>query len=1066
MRGAAVKPPVPPGTSSHLLKGCSPTLSGLFQQEAELRTQNGAAAQARYHQVGPRQAFLRTVYQEGCAQQAKGEHEAAAKSFSAAVDEAPDFADAVQNLGFSLFSLRRFADAAKACAKLVDLRPADAGSHFNLGMALLSDGRAAEAVEALQTAAKLDGSQVKHHRALGQALIEADRKPEAKVALVKASALDPTETGLLVTLSGLLIDQGELDAAAGAALMAIQQQPANAFAQANLARALQGLGKTQQALAPARAAARLAPLDGGAAATLGAVLYTLGQYPESLERSRRAAVLAPGLYQAKMNEGLALEALGQFEEAETASRAALRLAPEAADVKHNLAAMLLASGRMNAETWELYDARLQMTPSARKLDAIPRWQGEDIAGKTLLIHCEQGFGDTIQFLRYAKMATARGARVILVVQPVLVRLLQGLPGVDEVIGADMPTPEYDVFCPLLSLPRAFGTTLETIPCGAPTIQPPADLVERWATPPAAGLKVGLVWSGSPIFVHDKKRSVPLDAFARLAEVPGVEFHSLQKPSQPLGTFPILDRMAETKDFADTAAIIAGLDLVISVDSAVAHLAAAMGKEVWLLSRFIGCWRWLRDRKDSPWYPTMRIFHQTAPNDWSPVIDEVRDALALRAGGLPATPKPAAVRVIQVASPLADATPKRPSALDGLILPEDAPRTVVVLVGTNENSILRSVSQDFMGLLPPHGLQTHCVDMNDPNWLDQLGGLLEAGVLFAWGPAGVGARLPHPDGLLWDVLRVPFISVLADSPSWMPANHHVSSRYVANGYMYRDWLTMQRNLIRSPQISSLLPHGVPENPFRDTVAWSKRQHRMVFVKTGSDPAQHRADWALLPPRYRAIIEDSAAAALKQGVGDISGVVRECMEHHGLYVEQRPAILFALMREVDVYVRDVRSTAMVQAMLDLPADIIGRGWDHLAAPGCRARFHAPVDASTLPELYAGTQFLLNTMPNFSSGVHERVPNGFAAKSCVVTNENADMRIRFGSLPSYIGVDTAARDLADRLATIFHGTQSYDDMLEPAFNLVDTEFTAEGFMRALIELALEIRAAAAFAPFEFSS
>ena len=577
---------------------------------------------------------MRTVYREGCALQSKGEHRQAAASFSAAIAAAPDFADALQNLGFSLFALGEFDKAAKACTKLVELRPNDAGAYFNLGMALLSDQKPGDAIGALQEAVRLDSRQAKHHQALGQALIEADRRPEATIALLKAIELNPGDTAILVTLSGLLIDQGKLDAAVGAALVAIQQQPANPYAQGNLARALQGLGKSQAALAPARAAARLAPLDGGAAATLGAVLYMLGQYPESLERSRRASMLAPTLYQAMMNGGLALEALGQLEEAEIASRAALRLAPDAADVKHNLAAMLLASGRMDEETWELYDARLRMTESARRLDALPRWRGEDIAGKTLLIHCEQGFGDTIQFLRYAKMAKSRGARVILVVQPVLLRLLQGLPGIDEVIGADTPTPPHDFFCPLLSLPRAFGTTLDTIPSGAPYIHPSAELIERWATPPSPGLKVGLVWAGSTIFVHNGIRSIPLNAFAPLAELSGVEFHSLQKPSQPTGDFPMVDRMAETQDFADTAGIIAGLDLVISVDSAVAHLAAAMGKEVWLLSRFVGCWRWLRDREDSPWYPTLRIFRQDAPGEWGPVLDRVRDALARRTDRLP------------------------------------------------------------------------------------------------------------------------------------------------------------------------------------------------------------------------------------------------------------------------------------------------------------------------------------------------------------------------------------------------------------------------------------------------
>ena len=610
----------------------------MCQQEAELPTQNGASAQAAYRKAGPKQVFLRTVYREGCALQAKGEHQAAARSFSAAVDAAPDFADALQNLGFSLFALGKFEEATKAFTKLVQLRPEDAGSFFNLGMALLSGGEPAEAVEALQSATRLDVSQAKHHKALGQALVAADRKQEGLTALMKASEVEPGDTDLLVTVGGLLVDQGKLEAAAGASLMAIQRQPGNAIAQGNLARALHGLGKTQAALAPARASARLAPMHGSAAATLGAILYTLGHHAEALTRSQQAIRLSPSLYQAKMNEALALEALGRLEEAETAARAALLLAPEAADVRHNLAAMLLASGRMDAETWELYDSRLQLKPWGKRIAGYKRWQGEGIAGKTLLVHGEQGFGDTIQFLRYAKLATGRGARVILVVQPELLSLLHDLPGVHAVVSAAAPLPAYDVFCPLLSLPRAFGTSLTTIPAGDAYIQPDPARVARWRTQPTPELKVGLVWAGSPIFVHDSARSIAVDALAPLADVPGVTFHSLQKPVQATGRLPMLDRMAGAKDFADTAAMIADLDLVISVDSAVAHLAAAMGKDVWLLSRFIGCWRWLRDRDDSPWYPTMRIFRQTSPNDWDEVIRRVRDALTERTTGLVAAPK--------------------------------------------------------------------------------------------------------------------------------------------------------------------------------------------------------------------------------------------------------------------------------------------------------------------------------------------------------------------------------------------------------------------------------------------
>ena len=1056
----------------HLLNAWRPILPRSFRQEAELATQNGAAAHRRYSHAGLRQNFLRTAYQTGCALQAKGQHQEAAQSFAAAVDAAPDFADALQNLGFSLFALGQFEDAAKAGTKLVHLRPTDAGAQFNLGMALLSGATPADAVDALTQATRLDGSQAKHHHALGRALVAADRKQDAVAALMRASDLSPSDTALLVTIASLLIDLGQLNAAAGAAALAVRQQPGNAHAHGNLARALQGMGDSQAALAPARAATRLLPLNGGAAATLGAVLYTLGHHAEALERCQHASMLAPTLYQAKMNEALALEALGRLAEAETAARAALRLAPDAADMRHNLAAMLLASGRMTAETWELYDSRLRLHAASRPLAARPRWQGEDIAGKTVLLHSEQGFGDTIQFLRYAPMVAARGARVIVVVQPELFRLLRGFPGVDAVLPANGPLPDHDVFCPLLSLPRAFGTTLETIPCGGPYITADPDLVRQWEPPAAPGQKIGIVWTGSAVFVHNAARSIPTDALAPLADLPGVTFHSLQKPSQPAGALPVMDRMADASDFADTAAIIAGLDLVISVDSAVAHLAAAMGKEVWLLSRFVGCWRWLRNREDSPWYPTMRIFGQSAPGDWAGVIARVGEALAQRTGAPARQPPPAPTAEIAMPMPFLPAAkpvprpgrPAKPSALDGLQLPAGAPRTVVALVGENENGILRSVSQDFMSLLPPHGLDTQVITMAGPHWLPRLVELLDQGVLFAWAPAGAGCRLPHPDGLMWDVIRTPFISVLADSPAWMPGNHHVPSQYVANGYMYRDWLDMQRRLIRSPQVSALLPHGVAANPARDATPWSQRRHRMVFVKTGCDPERHRAAWAGQPPRYRAILEDSAAVALRSGVGDISGIVLECMAQHGLYLEGRPDILFGLMRAVDVYVRDCRSTAMVRALLDLPVDIIGAGWEHLADQARRARFQAGVDAAVLPGLYADTQFLLNTMPNFAHGTHERVVNGFAAKCCVVTNENADMAARFGNLPSYVGVDTDAPDLADHMASLVHGDTRYDDRVGPAADLATQDYSAEGFMRGLVDLALEIRSAAMFAQFRY--
>ena len=402
-------------------------------------------------------------------------------------------------------------------------------------------------------------------------------------------------------------------------------------------------------------------------------------------------------------------------------------------------------------------------------------------------------------------------------------------------------------------------------------------------------------------------------------------------------------------------------------------------------------------------------------------------------------------------------------LEDLRLPSSLPRHVLAFVGQNENGILRTHSNDLLELLRPHGFTGQVIDLSSPIWADDLRQALDAGVLFAWGAAGIGARLRPGDQSLWDSVQVPFISLLSDSPAWMPANHHVPSRYVANGYVFRDWLDMQRRLIRSRQISALLPHGIIGNPLRDATPWSQRPHRMVFVKTGHAPSLHRSRWLGLPPRFRAVLEDTSAAVLRTGVCDITDAYLQCLDHHDLYLEQRPDVLFGLMREVDVYVRDCRSTALVHALLDLPVDIIGRGWEHVSRLGGTARFHPAVDAATLPALYSRTQFLLNTMPNFATCTHERVLHGFATKCCVVSNENLAMKERFAALPSYFGIDTERCELTDRLAALYYDIAGYDDRLQPGLDLVTSEYDAGAMVRGMIDLALEVREAGKYSAFD---
>jgi hypothetical protein len=263
-----------------------------------------------------------------------------------------------------------------------------------------------------------------------------------------------------------------------------------------------------------------------------------------------------------------------------------------------------------------------------------QWRGEPAAGRTLLIHAEQGFGDTLQFLRYVPMAAARGLRVVLEVPAPLARLAATLPGVTKLVVQGEKLPDFDLHVPMLSLPLAFDTVLETIPAATPYISVTPAEAARWRHKIAgSGLKVGLVWAGNArrenpsLAAVDRRRSLHPVALLPLFEVPGAKFVSLQKDG-PAG-LPLLDYMSEIQDFSDTAALIAGLDLVIAADTAVAHLAGALGKEVWLLNRYDACWRWLRGRADSPWYPSMRLYTQPEAGDWDTVITQVAADLARR-----------------------------------------------------------------------------------------------------------------------------------------------------------------------------------------------------------------------------------------------------------------------------------------------------------------------------------------------------------------------------------------------------------------------------------------------------
>jgi Tfp pilus assembly protein PilF len=394
-------------------------------------------------------------------------------------------------------------------------------------------------------------------------------------------------------------------------------------------------GRAARAAELVRRAIALDPREASAHSNLGNILLQDGKVDDAVACYRRAIELRPDFTSALNNLGNALKAQSQFAAAIASYDKALALVPHDAEVRYNRALALLASGDF-AAGWEAHEGRFN-TPqlrAARRDFVQPQWRGEAGQGRTLLIHAEQGFGDTLQFCRYAPLAAARGWRVVLEAPQPLVRLLETLQGVSHVLARGRALPAFDAHCPMMSLPLALGSTLETTPGATPYLHADAAATAVWhARLGSAGLRVGLVWAGNPRKGHvllaaaDRRRSIAPARLAPLFAAPGMQFVSLQKdgPALPEGA-PVLDYMGEMNDFADTAALVANLDLVISVDTSVAHLAGALGKKVWLLDRYDGCWRWLAGRRDSPWYPGLRLYRHEAPGDWGHVVGEIAGEL--------------------------------------------------------------------------------------------------------------------------------------------------------------------------------------------------------------------------------------------------------------------------------------------------------------------------------------------------------------------------------------------------------------------------------------------------------
>jgi len=365
---------------------------------------------------------------------------------------------------------------------------------------------------------------------------------------------------------------------------------------------------------------------------MGLILQEKGLFDEAEEYYQKALQINPYHEYTYNNLGALFKENGQLDKAMQCYRKALQLNPHNAEIHFGYSLAFLLSGNFQ-EGFKEYEWRWRTSkfiPYHRDYSQ-PAWDGSDIKGKTIAIHAEQGFGDTIQFVRYTSLIAARGAKILLICQNHLASLFKNVEGVHQVIGEDEELPSFDFHCPLLSLPLLCKTTLDTIPAKVPYIAVEPRLVQQWKEKlHDRKLRIGLSWAGNPQNERDHLRSCPLSIFSPLSQLDDIVFYSLQKEIynktvNHAETF-LIDLTEEIKDFADTAAIIESLDLVISVDTAVVHLAGALGKPIRILIPYSPDWRWMLDRKDSPWYPSMRLFRQPSFGDWESVIADIKDEL--------------------------------------------------------------------------------------------------------------------------------------------------------------------------------------------------------------------------------------------------------------------------------------------------------------------------------------------------------------------------------------------------------------------------------------------------------
>ncbi|HTW94905.1 MAG TPA: tetratricopeptide repeat protein [Tepidisphaeraceae bacterium] len=614
------------------------------QALAEQKAGRFAEAQALYRallQRHPNHADI--LHMLGIVSMLAGQKDQGIDLIRRAIALKPAVADYHSNLSAALTSAGRLDEAIEAGRRAADLRPDLAPAWFNLGKALHGKERIQEAIAAYRRATELNPSDVAPWVFLGAALHLAGKYAEAIPVHQRVLELAPTDFAVQNSLGIAFMQTNQVDAAALAFEKAAAMNPAYTAASSNVVLALHRLGRIADAVAAGQKAIAAQPEFPELFNNLANALKDRGDAEQAMPLYRQAIAQRPTYAEAINNLGIAYHDLNRLDEAIACFRQSIAVNPAYPLAHWNLGLNLLRQGKLR-EGWPEYEWRFRAhevrQPGSES--GAPFWDGAPLNGRRILLHGEQGFGDMIQFVRYVPRVADAGGNVILYCHRELLTLMRSLRGVLELAETGRPPPQCDLHSPLLSLPRIFDTNLQNIPAQTPYLWPEPALVTQWKNHIGkSGFNVGLVWSGRPLHQFNARyqRSLPLSTLmASLRAIPGVTFHSLQTGEAARQVEEgIIDHSAHLTDFAQTAAAMANLDLIVTIDTAAAHLAGALNRPVWVLLPWIADWRWMMDRTDCPWYPTMRLFRQQSPGDWSVPLTQIAGALAAAAS----SPRPSA-----------------------------------------------------------------------------------------------------------------------------------------------------------------------------------------------------------------------------------------------------------------------------------------------------------------------------------------------------------------------------------------------------------------------------------------